>query len=69
MQIPRTLMGRLKLKARRLKMSVPSYVITILTHETKEIALSSADYEAIARATREAERNGRRCATRFDGPA
>jgi len=69
MQIPRTLMGRLKLKARRMGMSVPNYVITILTHETKDITLTSRDYEAIARATRKAERSGRRCATRFDGAA
>ena len=69
MQIPRTLMGRLKLKARRMGMSVPNYVTTILTHETKEITLTSNDYEAIARATRQAERTGRRCATRFDDPA
>jgi hypothetical protein len=69
MQIPRTLMGRLKLKARRMGMSVPSYVTSILTHETKDIALTSNDYEAIARATRQAERTGTRCATRFDDPA
>ena len=69
MQIPRTLLGRLKIKARKMGMSVPNYVTTILTHETKDIALSSKDYEAIARATRQAERTGRRCATRFDSPA
>ena len=69
MQIPRTLLGRLKIKARKMGMSVPNYVVTILTHETKDIALSSNDYEAIARATRQAERTGRRCATRFDRPA
>lgn len=69
MQVPRTLLGRLKIKARKMGMSVPNYVVTILTHETKDIALSSKDYEAIARATRQAERTGRRCATRFDSPA
>jgi hypothetical protein len=69
LQIPRTLMGRLKLKARKLDMTLPHYIITILTNETHDITLTSKDYEAIARATREAERTGRRCATRFDAPA
>lgn len=69
LQIPRPLMGRLKLKARQMDMTLPNYIIAILTNETHDITLSSKDYEAIARATAEAERTGRRCATRFDRAA
>jgi predicted DNA binding CopG/RHH family protein len=69
LQIPRTLMGRLKSKAKVLGMTFPHYIIMILTNETHNTTLTSQDYEAIARATKEAERSGRRSATRFNDPA
>ena len=65
LQIPRPLMGRLKRKARQVDMTLPNYVIAILTNATRDVTLTSSDYEAIARATKQAEKGGKRCATRF----
>ena len=69
LQIPRTLMGRLRRRARDLGTTLPSYIIGILSERTSDVVLTSKDYEAIAEATRRAEKTGKRCATRFDGAA
>lgn len=69
LQIPRTLMGRLRRRARELGTTLPSYVIGVLSERTAQVVLTSKDYEAIAEATRKAEKTGKRCATRFDGAA
>jgi|GEM_PF-1774552 len=69
LQIPRTLMGRLRKLARKQGVKLPHLVTTILTSQTNDIVLTSKDYEAIARATQKAERTGKRCKTEFADPA
>lgn len=69
LQIPRTLMGRLRKAAKKSGVKVPAYVAAVLAQQTLDVVLTSHDYEAIAKATKEAEQTGRRCATRFDDPA
>lgn len=70
LQVPRTLMGRLKREAKASHTKFPDYVIGYLSQKTNHIVLTSDDYEDIAKATKEAEKSGRRLATkfRFDDP-
>lgn len=65
LQIPRTLMGRLKRGAKSANMALTEYVTSILNNGVKNVTLKPEDYEAIAAATREAEKTGKRCATKF----
>ena len=50
-------------------MTVPGFIIAVLTEKTAHITLTSKDYAAITEATKKAEETGKRCATRFDDPA
>jgi hypothetical protein len=68
LQIPRALMGRLRIKARMLGMKLPGFVVAVLTEKTHDITLSSRDCQLIADATKQAEKTGKRCATPFDDP-
>jgi hypothetical protein len=65
LQIPRTLRGRLIRAARKAGKTYPQYVTEQLTNATNDVTLSSADYQAIAEATAQAERTGKRLATKF----
>lgn len=69
LQIPRTLLRRIQRQAKALGMTVPGFIIAVLTEKTAHITLTSKDYAAITEATKKAEETGRRCATRFDDPA
>lgn len=69
MQIPRALLRRLQREAKAAGMTVPAFITAKLTQATVNTTLTSQDYEAIAKATKEAERTGKRRSTRFDDPA
>ncbi len=63
LQIPRTLKVRLYRMALKKRMNLSELVIKILLAETADIPISSGDYEAIASATKKAEKTGKRLAT------
>jgi hypothetical protein len=49
--------------------SMAQLVTEILSKETAMVQISARDYEAIAKATKEAEQTGKRIATKLDDPA
>lgn len=69
-RIPRVLHARLKRLARQYGFSVTDLVLLILNRETKNVVLTSEDYEEIAQQTRDAERKlrglGRKDSTRTE---
>lgn len=68
-QIPRSLMGKLKRQAKQMGVKLPTLITQLLTNATLNVTLSSEDYQAITDATRKAEQTGKRCATQFNDPA
>jgi len=66
LQIPRTVKVRLEREARRRGIKVSELVTRILAAETSNIPISAKDYAAIQHATEQAEKTGRRLATKLD---
>jgi hypothetical protein len=69
LQVPRATKVRLTREAARKGMSVSELVVRILAAETANWSISSKDYEAIKRATAEAEKTKKRLATKLDDPS
>jgi len=65
-ELPRSIKVRLMREAQRASMSMSQFIIRLLNLATESIAISARDYEAIAKATKEAERTGRRISTKLD---
>jgi hypothetical protein len=67
LQVPRTIKTRLTRESQRRGISVSELVVEILVAKTANWPISSKDYEAIRKATEEAEKTRRRLATILDG--
>ena len=67
LQIPRPLMVRLKKEAARRGISVTELVTELLSAATANIDLSVDELRAIYESAKEAQKTGRRVATRLDG--
>jgi hypothetical protein len=68
LQIPRVTKTRLVREAQRRGIKVSQLVVEILATQTATWPLTSNDYEAIRKATEQAEKTNRRIATVLDGP-
>ena len=66
LMIPRTMRARLERAARKSGKKLSTFVVELLASITANWTITAKDYEAIARATKIAERQKKRVATVFD---